>query len=327
MTRSRIRKNVRMAAAFALLTIALSTLLSCPTPYDGPVNTAERTIRVDVSDTLFNAYNEVIPTDRGIGATTVTVTVTTDVTTYTGALAAGALDAAYRYTQVPLTVSGTLLGVAVSVAAAGGQTFSAELTDWDDTESLSGWTTFANLLKFRLTAKIASGSVDGSALVLEPGPKGGTGLRLLCDTGVTDPDFGYTDRAATLAAGDVAIAPQWLENPAGLTYTLYAAVVNENLQALYDPVYNAEAEYAADPWTGAWTVDEITSITGKSIAGDLVPVHRVAASVDALDPMDDGLSSYLRDFSAYIGQYLILALVATDGALSVPSQVVIVPIE
>jgi len=326
MTDMNAKKTRCTAASIALFFTMLVMLTSCPTPYDGPVTTAERIIRVDISDTLFNAYAEIIPADRGVGASTVTVTVTTDVNTFTGTLSAGALDAAYEYSQVPVTVTGTLQGVSVAVATSGGQAFSTELTDWDGTEP-SGWTTFANLEKFRLTVKTDSVSVANSTLVLEPGPKGGLGLRLLCDSGVTDADFAHTDRAAALVAGYIAVSPQWLENPAGLTYSVYAAVVNENLQALHDPVFNPEAEYADDPWTGAWTVEEIQSITGKSIAGSLVRVFSLASSVSSVNPMADGLTSYRLDYSAHIDEYLILALVVTDGVLSVPSQVVIIPIE
>lgn len=314
----------------ALAATACALFCACPMPYKGAIDSESRVIRVDLPDVLFNPYAASAPaTIRGVGAISAVVTVTTDADSYEATVTSGGLDGDYDYTQAAVTVTGQLQSVSVSVSTVNGQTFSAELDDWKDGSAYTGWTTFANVRKFRLSLKPGVETVSDSALSLEPGPRGGIGLRLLYDNHATDPDFAYTDRgsAAALAAGEIAVQPAWLENPAGLSYAVHSTVVTENLQELYDPLYSTDAEYWPDAWTGSWTVDEIRSTAGKSVAGSKVTLIRQAENLSAVDPQGDGNSSYRFDYATYVGRYLVVALVVTDGELSVPSQAVVIPIE
>jgi len=323
------RRYARTIVA-ALAATACALVSACPTPYQGAIDIESRVIRVDLPDVIFNPFAASAPaTVRGVGAISAVVTVTTDADSYEAIIGSGGLDAVYDYTQAAVTVTGRLVSVSVAVSTVSGQTFTAELDDWKDGSAYAGWTTFANVRKFRLCLKPGVETVTGSALSLEPGPRGGVGLRLLYDNHATDPDFAYTDRgqAAALGSGVITVQPVWLENPAGLSYDVHSLVVNENLQALYDPLYSSAAEYWPDAWTGSWTVDEIRSATGKSVAGSKVALVRQVTNLSAVNPLGDGNSSYRFSYPAYVGKYLVVALVVTDGQLSVPTQAVVIPIE
>jgi len=308
---------ILLSACALAATVALA---SCPGAFSGTILTGERNIIVDIPDAAFTGYAaSSLYADRGIGAQRIHVDVTTDTGTASKELVIADLDVRYNYTQVVVPVTGKLSSVAVTITLADTSTLSVQLDEWKDGDSLYGWETFANVPKFRLTIQTNEVSAATSTLALAPGPLGGKSLRLLHDSGVTDVYAADTDKGSSLIAGQIAIEPQWLENPTGLTYSVYALVVDEDLQALNDPALNEAASYYPDPWNAAWSCDEIIT-SGKSIHGTSYKLESVAADVD---PLVEGYASYVRNYAADTGKYLLVGIVATDGTISVPSEVVI----
>ncbi|GAB6091523.1 hypothetical protein [Spirochaeta dissipatitropha] len=321
-----------MKTASILICTALLTVLlgSCPTPYTGDILLAERIIRVDIENRLFNVYGS--PDSRtwlwGLGADKLTITVRTDAADFTHELRPSELDTSYDYTAVAIEVHGRLLEVELS--AGGIRNYKAFIRDVPDPSYWEGWQTFANLTRFRAFPLIDGDSAAGSEIVLEAAPRGGVGL--LSDTGAGDPDFVQTDRGHTLISGQIALQPQFREHPSGLEYYFYYTTVQEDLKSLYGVADNFDSGYFDDPWVDNWTVTEMTS-TGRNVGVQNIRlIHSHTSPRDAMDPMGDGLRSILIDltgrsnFDDLIGRYLVGGLVIHADGLQVASRMVCIEI-
>lgn len=319
----------RIAIAIALSVLAAA----CTDPYTGPITTTPREIRVDARNLLFESYQNPIPSSRGLSAVTVTVTVTTDTGPFIASVgSASRLLDGYGYTPITVpNVNGTLVSVSVKVDTAEAKTFTTELSEWTFIDDYQGWTCFENVQKFRLDVRTKPDGVDASRLVLEPCPRGGRSVRLLCDAGVTEAAYALTDRGRdnlVTTAGHISVQPNWLEHPAGLGFAIYAAVVDEDLKEEYGlgSETSDKAYYMSDYWTNGWTAPEIMN-SGRSVAGTVHRLTQVRLATDAAHPDGDAYASALLDYSAHVGKYLILAAVLRQGELYAPSEVACVKIE
>jgi len=309
--------------------------VSCPDPYTGPVVTDPRTLRVDVRDLLFSPYENDIPVARGLGASRVTVTVTTDAGSFTGNVGPMANDYyGYRKVEVP-GVTGALASVAVRVETTKAKDFTTELSDWTITGAYQGWSSFKNIVKFRLDVKTSPEGFEASRLVLEPCPRGGRSVRLFTDVGVTELGSAVTDRGKAgqaNASGLVCVEPRWLEHPSGLGLNLYYAVIDEDLPERYGlgSASSSAGYYMSDYWTNEWTATEIMS-SGRSVAGKPIRLTpHSSLNLDAANPGGDPGSPFASirlDFSGKEGKYLVLAAVLRQGELYAPSEVVCIKIK
>lgn len=300
--------------------------------FKGEILKEDRDIRVDVQNLIFNARTLTNEWERGLGAVSVDITVTTDTNTYSKKLDSSQKDAVFNYSAVQIPVSGKLLSVSAVINTID-KSFTASLDKAGDPSYWSGWEVFANVTKFRLSADIDTAEVLNSIALIDICPRGGSSLRLRTDSGVTAEENGKTDRWDTLVSGQIAIEPQFLENPSGLSYTLYYGIFEEDVKSLNDPAVTPEAEYYMHPWASVWTVEELTE-TGRVIGTTLYKLAAYTPVVtNAANPMGDGLKSFLVDLTertnlaSLIGRYLVAGIVVEYGTLKVPGGMICVEIK
>jgi hypothetical protein len=305
------------------------------------ITTTFRPISVDVRNTLFNPADANNPATQGLGVTSLSLAVETDPAppggAWTASLVADSRDltaAANGYTRVSIPLDGKLLSVTATAQTASG-TFTQALTAYPGSTVYQGWTDFANVVKFRLAYSVGS-PVSESYLSLSVAPKGGSAATVRADSGASatsNPENkGLTDRSATLVSRMAAVQIRLDENPAGITYNVYTAVIDKDIDTLYNPDVNFAGTYVTDPWTPAWTYAEIAG-TGRSVGGTVYTLSKYRPTAyNAVDPQGDGMLAIEIDLRTstdpkLTDKFLLVGVTVTSGDLSVPVDVLCLDIQ
>ena len=331
-----MRRNRAGALRCLVLAVAALALTACPEVVV-PIVTAPRTISIDVRNALFDSPDPSNPATQGLGATSLTLAVTTDPATGGGDATIGTTDLdltaeANGYTRVSIDVEGTLVSVDATADTPAG-VFTQTLIDYPGEDVYQGWVAFANVLKFRLGYAVAT-PVEESSLSLSVAPRGGADVTVRADSGVagTDQNPGFTDRSADLNSGEVAVRVDLDENPTDVTFDVYTAVVEQDIATLYDPAVNFEGTYATDPWSPAWTYAQIAG-EGRSVGGTVYTLTRYReAPFNAADPHADGKRALFLDLTTggdpdFLDKYLLVGIIVTAEGLSLPVDVLCLDIE
>jgi hypothetical protein len=318
--------------------IAIIGFSACST--DAPSGGAEaisgeRSITVDLPESIFNPYNAVIELDRGLDAQKVEVVITTASGEYAATVTRS--GSSYQQTSGGITtsvssvksgyikvLSPVVTGVLqkVSVKVTGGTPTAdreTEITSWNDTANYVNWERFENLLKFKLKftrdkdTKDEGGTVTAEgprSISLEPGLQGGDTLGFRYDVGPRDTlanlAGGYpvftTVFPGELKQGEIAFQPEWQENGSDLYYDLYLLVTDEDIPSLYDPRVGSEAKYHDDLWSQSWTYDQV--VKGRYIGGRAFKPQLLS-----------GLKNIRGDGAVKITEADFVKLGATEGGL------------
>ena len=320
----------KKALLLFLCLIAALVMSSCDPGFTGTVKDGTRNIIVDVDNSMFRLPTAANAWEQGPGITDLKLTFVMEEEGVTFDATLAAADAAAGdYTQLAVEVTGRLVRVDAEAAAADGAAVTVSIDDKPAYEEFHGWEIFANVQRFRIgyNGNSAEAWADGY-LTLDIAPRGGTSVRFKVDSGVTaapETDWGGTP----LATRQFAFEPVLTENPAGLTFDVYTAVVDENLRDLYKPGYVTEgADYEYSPWKDVWTWDEVTT-SGKQIGDQNVKLtkYNTGSPLPFSEPSGAGCGydSFLVDLSAQeedpVGKFLLISLVVKSGTLEVPTKV------
>ena len=329
-----MKKNAVLIPAAVLL---LMSWTGCTGPADYSILTDPRIFVIDVENAMFNDAAAANAWERGLGLNNLTLTVyTRDAagveTSAVQAVTTGDLVATYSCTRFNLSISGTLLRVEASGSTSTGTAYTAVINDKSSTDEFAGWTEFANCLKLKLGFVLDNADSSGNSLFFRVAPLGWSSTVLDYDAGVQAAGSGFTDRAGVLTAKQIAFQPRTQENPTGLTYDVYTAVIDTNIAGLYNEDMNLNAYYTDTPWSALWTYEEITS-TGRNVAGTVYTLTRyTTAPCDILNPAGDGYESFLVDLTtsadtSITDKYMLIAIVLHYGSLSVPARVICADIQ
>ncbi len=313
-----------------------AVLMSCdPDPFTGTIKDGIRNITLDIENSMFNLPTAADAWDQGPGMTSLTVTIVLESGEVDVILTAADV-AAGDYTQLVKEVSGKLLRVDAAVVNAAGTTFSISIEDKAEYDEIAGWEIFANVTRFRLaySGNSAESWADGF-LSLDIAPRGGTGLRFKIDSGVTTTMTTDWPVASPLTTRQLAVEPVLSENPTGLSFDIYTAIVSENLREKYKPGYiTPGADYEYNPWEDVWTYDEVT-LSGKLISDTTYTMTKYNSGdpLPFVEPSGtgNGYNSFLIDLSSEeddpVGKFLLIAVVMKWDVLTVPSAVEVVEIK
>lgn len=328
--------NRILYAGLAVVVTAAALICTSCEEYDGTIKTLARDITIDIDNSMFLEPEAGNAWEQGPGVDEITITIVLDSGNVEAKLSAADIGSG-DYSQITQEVTGTLERVDVLAVNAAGNPMTDSVENKDDDETFDGWQTFANLQRF--VVDFSGDSADSWAsgfLSLNISPRGGTAVSIRIDSGVTDAADAVTDWAGDAQTiGQLAVEPVLSENPAGLTFDVYYAIVNEDLRELYKPEYATDdANYEHYPWEDVWTYTELTS-SGKQISARVYTMAKYNAGDpwDYVEPAGDGCgyNSFLIDLTSEeespIGKYLMIALVSKYDNLSVPSRVEIIEIE
>ena len=331
---NKIKFNILKRAAVA----AAILLLVCSCGYDGEIAEGNRSILIDIENSMFNSQSAENPWEQGPGITKVVFTIELDVDSgnVTQEFAAADIDAAYDFSQLSVDVLGRLLSVSAVAYAGDVQKFSVVIDDAYSPEEFEGWQVFANVTKFKLVFSGNSEDWDAGYLNMDICPRG-KGVSYLVDSGVTAPGEELTDWGGTaLSSRQLAIEPILQEHPAGVTFDIYALIVEEDLRRLYKVGYGGEvSEYTHFQWADIWEYSEVTE-TGRAIgySEDVYTLEKFNDKpLNFIEPSGAGCgyNSILIDLNTAssdpLGKYLMYCLVMKYGVLEVVSPMDIVEIK
>lgn len=316
--------NRGLAGFLAALLAAAALLCGCDPAV--VLLSADRDFALDVPNAVFNPVDAAAVADRGLGVSTITFTFGLSTGDVTETVDIADLDPAYRYTRIPVPISGNLTSITATAAGSAHGDFSATLAPKDGEDwGLTGWNAFGNLMKAKLDFILDSVTPAGSVFRLLPCPRAGPAT-VKYDSGVTA--SALTDRGTSLTSGQIALEIGYAENPTGMDVDVYTAVVDVDFRDGYYTDILANT-YPNDPWDDDWTFEEITA-TGRRILGTTYTLKRYNAEAwDAADPMYDGRKSGLIDLGGTpgaVGKYLLVGMILRHGTLSAPMHVQCIPI-
>jgi len=322
------KMNGNLSLAAALATILAVTAVLCGCNPDVVLNTGSRDFALDVPNAVFNATDETDVEDRGLGVTSITFTfgLTGGSGDVTQTVSSADLDTTWRYTRIPVTISGTLTSIKAAATGSAGDFTATIASEEDEDWDMTGWTAFGNLMKAKLDYVLDAATASSSTFRLLPCPRAGS-TSVVYDSGVTAAADALTDRGTSLASGQIGLLISYAENPTDLEVDVYTAIVDVDFRDEYYTDIMANT-YPNDPWTDEWTFEEITT-TGRSILGKTYTLKRYNSDAwDAPDPMTDGLKSALIDVSDkdYVDQFLLVGIILRHGNLSAPMHVQCIPI-